>query len=147
MSIEAGAVAGLTGVAIGGRALILSGPPGSGKSSLALALIDRGAMLIGDDGLTLDLRDGAVWAAPPPEIDGLLEIRNVGLIAMQVTEAPVALMLQLTSDAARFVDAASHFALCGRLVPHLQFRAGDAVQALRAEHALIRYGLTIGHRD
>ncbi len=30
-------------VAIAGRALLIEGPPGSGKSALALALIDRGA--------------------------------------------------------------------------------------------------------
>ncbi|HQA17982.1 MAG TPA: serine kinase, partial [Novosphingobium sp.] len=41
-----------TCVAIKGRALLIEGPPGSGKSSMALALIDRGAALIGDDGVT-----------------------------------------------------------------------------------------------
>ena len=40
-------------VAINGRALLIEGEPGAGKSSLALALIDRGAQLIGDDGVAL----------------------------------------------------------------------------------------------
>ena len=48
-------LANVTAVAIGGRALLIDGPPGSGKSSLALALIDRGALLIGDDAVHLSL--------------------------------------------------------------------------------------------
>lgn len=47
-----------TCIAIGGRALLIEGPPGSGKSSLALSLIDRGAMLIGDDSVLLEARHG-----------------------------------------------------------------------------------------
>ena len=67
-------------VAIGGRAVLIEGPPGSGKSSLALALIDRGAVLVGDDGVALAARDGRLFASPPPNIAGLLEVRNVGLL-------------------------------------------------------------------
>jgi len=37
-----------TAVAINGRAVLIEGPPGAGKSTLALALIDRGAVLVGD---------------------------------------------------------------------------------------------------
>ncbi len=49
-------------VAIGERALLIEGLPGSGKSSLALALIDRGATLVGDDGVVLVNRNGILWA-------------------------------------------------------------------------------------
>ena len=55
-----------TCVAIGGRAVLIEGEPGSGKSSLALALIDRGAALIGDDGVRLELRGNRLYASPPP---------------------------------------------------------------------------------
>ena len=53
-----------TCVAIEGRGLMIEGSPGSGKSSLALALIDRGAMLIGDDGVLLEPRGDRLHASP-----------------------------------------------------------------------------------
>lgn len=131
----------LTGVAIGGRGLVIEGPSGSGKSSLALALIDRGATLIGDDGLELVVESGALVAHPPEQTRGLLEIRNVGIVAFDYTQAPVALLLSLADDAPRFVDRAATRELAGQRVPAIAFRAGDAVQAIRAEQALLKYGL------
>src|SRR3546814_11755709 len=55
--VKASSVIQGSAVAIGGRAVLIIGPPGSGKTSLALALIDRGATLIGDDGVALARRD------------------------------------------------------------------------------------------
>jgi serine kinase of HPr protein (carbohydrate metabolism regulator) len=86
-------------VAIGGRGVLVTGAPGSGKSALALALIDRGAQLVGDDGVTLEVRDDRAWAAPPPRIAGKLEIRNVGLIDLPTVEVPLALVVRLDRDA------------------------------------------------
>ena len=94
-----------TCVAIGGRALLIEGPIGSGKSSLALALIDRGAMLVGDDGVMLRARAGTLIACPHPNTRGLLETRNLGLLQFPVREeAPVALVLRLDEAAPRYVD-------------------------------------------
>ena len=128
-------------VAVAGRALIIEGAAGSGKSSLALALIDRGAELIGDDGVLLRRKGDWLNACPPPKIRGKFEIRNVGIVDMPVTQAPVALILCLSNDAPRFVDRAETRQLLGLDIPMLRFRAGDAVQAIRAEWALKRYGL------
>ena len=130
-----------TGVAIGGRALLIEGPPGSGKSSLALSLIDRGATLIGDDGVSLELRDGALWAAPAPATRGLIELRGVGIPTMPVTEAPVALILELEREAPRFVETAARLDLLGAAIPHLTFDPNNPAAAIRAEHALALHGL------
>ena len=43
-----------TAIAINGAGVLLLGPSGSGKSDLALRLIDRGAVLISDDGVLVD---------------------------------------------------------------------------------------------
>jgi serine kinase of HPr protein (carbohydrate metabolism regulator) len=130
-----------TGVAIGGRGLLIEGPPGSGKSSLALALIDRGARLIGDDAVTLELREGRLWALPPPNVAGLIEVRNAGLVACDAVAAPVALVVQFDRDAPRFVEQAGQVERLGVGVPLITLWPDSPVLALRAEHALALHGL------
>ena len=94
-------IANVTVVAVAGRAIMLEGPPGSGKTSLALALIDRGAKLVGDDGVGLDRRGALITASPPPHTAGKIEIRNVGIVEMPAVEAPLALILSLDPAAER----------------------------------------------
>jgi serine kinase of HPr protein (carbohydrate metabolism regulator) len=130
-----------TGVSIEGRALILLGEPGSGKSSLALALIDRGAQLIGDDGIIITSDGDRLVASPPPNITGKLEIRNVGIVEFPVVTAPLCLALELCENAPRYVDKSESYEIAGMAIPLLQLGAGDAVQALRAEMALKLHGL------
>ncbi len=134
-------------VAIGGRAILIEGETGSGKSSLALALIDRGAMLIGDDAVALELRIDAsgakqLLASPPPNIAGLVEIRNVGLLHFPTArEVPVALLLRLDEQAPRFVEACETIDLLGTAIPLIRLWPGSPVLHLRAEAALKAHGL------
>jgi serine kinase of HPr protein (carbohydrate metabolism regulator) len=123
------------------RAVLIEGPPGSGKSSLALALIDRGAVLVGDDGVALDLREGRLWASPPPNISGKLEIRNVGIVDLPAVEAPVALVLRFDEAAPRYVEQAEQAELLGRTLPLIRLWPGAPALALRAEWALRLRGL------
>lgn len=129
-----------TCVALKGRALLIEGAPGSGKSTLALTLIDRGAMLIGDDGVTLEKRGEQLIASPPPNIAGLLEVRNLGLLEFPVaSDVPVALVLRIDPDAPRFIEAAERAELGGVSLPLLRVWPGPDT-ALKAELALERYG-------
>jgi len=128
-------------VAIGGRGLLIEGPPGSGKSSLALALIDRGASLVGDDGVRLVLADGRLWAHPPTATAGLLEVRNVGLVTMPAASAPIALVLRLDPAAPRYIEQAEQIARHGAGLPQIRLWPDTPVLPLRAEWALRQYGL------
>lgn len=130
-------------VAVEGRAVLITGEPGSGKSSLALALIDRGAKLVGDDGVSL-VRDGnRAMAAPPPNISGKLEIRGVGIIELAPVSAPLALVLDLDGEAERLPpDTLDTRELLGCTVPCLPFDTSAPSPALRAEWALLVHGLT-----
>jgi serine kinase of HPr protein (carbohydrate metabolism regulator) len=131
-------------VAIAGRALIIEGPPGSGKSSLALALIDRGAMLIGDDGVALSREGETVFASPPPNIAGLLEIRGVGLVDLALAPlTPVALILSLSAQAQRLPDSIEQREILSVSIPILPFDPGTIAPAARAEWALRQHGLAL----
>ena len=120
--------------------MLIEGAPGSGKSSLALALIDRGATLVGDDGVLLEQRDGRLWALPPPSIEGLLEIRNVGIARLAAEPAPVALLLRLDPAAPRHIENAERVELAGAHVPLVRLWPDAAGLALRAEWALTLHG-------
>ncbi|KQN33214.1 aldolase [Sphingomonas sp. Leaf38] len=85
-----------TTVAIDGVAVMIEGVSGSGKSDLALRLIDRGASLVSDD-QTLVVRSGKILLArAPATIAGRLEVRGLGILAMpHVEDVPVGLLVSL----------------------------------------------------
>ncbi len=85
-----------TTVAIDGMAVLIEGASGSGKSDLALRLIDRGAILVSDD-QTLVVRAGAtLLARAPMTIAGRIEVRGIGILAMPyVEDVPVAMLVRL----------------------------------------------------
>ena len=132
-----------TCVAIDGRAVLIEGRPGSGKSSLALVLIDRGAVLIGDDGVLLERRGERLHASPASTIAGKLEVRNIGLIDRPtLADVPVALVLILEPAAPRFRDAPDWIERHGCRLPVIALWPDSPVLALRAEQALRVYGET-----
>ncbi len=86
-------------VALDGRAVLILGPSGSGKSSLALALMASGCTLVSDDRTVLSERDGVLLAAPPPSIAGRIEARGLGILAADwAGPMPVVLAVDLTPD-------------------------------------------------
>lgn len=94
-----------TVVAIGGQAVLLEGASGTGKSDLALRLIDRGAVLVSDDYSFVQRRDGRLYASAPATIAGKIEVRGVGIVEMaHLAEAPVALIVALGEPPERLPD-------------------------------------------
>lgn len=129
-------------VLIGRRAVLIEGPPGCGKSSLALGLIDRGATLIGDDSVIVERRGEHLMARPHPETPGLIEVRNLGLLTFPLaSEARVAILLVLDEAAPRYIEKAETAVVEGLALPMLRLWPGSPVQPLKAELALRNYGL------
>jgi len=89
-----------TCVAIGDRAVLLCGPSGSGKSDLALRLIDGGAQLVADDQVVLGAEGGRIVARAPEALAGRMEVRGIGIVAVaHIAAAPVALVVDLVAAA------------------------------------------------
>ncbi len=64
-------------------AVLLLGPPGSGKSDLLLRLLDRGWLLVADD--QVQVENGI--ANPPAALAGILEVRGLGLFRLAFAAA------------------------------------------------------------
>ena len=89
-----------TCVAMGGHGVLLRGAPGSGKSDLALRLIDQyeDAILVADDRVDIETREGLLFASPPPNIAGKLEVRGLGIVPVSFRpEAPLRLLADLVA--------------------------------------------------
>jgi len=132
-----------TCIAIGGRAVLLAGGSGCGKSDLALRLIDRGARLVSDDYTCLRAEDGRLIASAPATIAGKLEVRGVGIIEVAALEAaPVCLLADLERVPERLPDPAT-VSLAGLDVPAIALAALEASAPIKLERALIRFGLSL----
>ncbi len=130
-----------TSVSIGGRGVMIEGVSGSGKSDLALRLIDRGAQLVSDDYSFIQRRDGRIIAAPPPTIAGKIEVRGIGIVEMPyVGEAPVALIVALGEPAARLPEPGHARTVLGIDIPLLALDGREASAAIKVELALARLG-------
>jgi HPr kinase/phosphorylase len=96
-----------TCLAVGDCGILILGPPGSGKSDLALRLIDqpgRGtgpdmmtARLVADDQVAITRRDERLFAAAPPRLAGLIEVRGLGIVRTDhAPEAELRLAVRLS---------------------------------------------------
>jgi serine kinase of HPr protein (carbohydrate metabolism regulator) len=130
-------------VAIGGRGVLIAGASGRGKSDLALRLIDRGARLVSDDYSLLRAGNGRLYASAPPAIAGRIEVRGVGIVALDaLAEAPVCLLVDLDHAPERLPEAGSACFL-GLDVPAMALAALEASAPIKLELALATFGLPL----
>lgn len=114
--------------------VLLLGESGSGKSDLALRLIERGAVLVADDRTELFTESGWLCARAPANVAGLIEVRNVGVIELpHAGAATITLAVQLsTKEAPQRLPHSGHYVpgdIClspDRLPPLLHLAAREA---------------------
>jgi HPr kinase/phosphorylase len=125
-----------TALSIHGHGVVLIGPSGSGKSDLALRLIDRGALLISDDAVIVERSESGPILRCAPNIQGKLEVRGLGIIAMPFVDAvPLRLCVDLAPTPERLPDAPV-MTFAGFDVPFLALSAFEASAPLKVELAL-----------
>lgn len=130
-------------VAIGGRAVLLAGRSGTGKSDLALRLIDRGAILVSDDYTVVRRAARLLVATAAPNISGKIEVRGIGVIEMPpLKEAPVALLVVLDEPVGRMPDEmVPRRRIAGIELPVVALAALEASAPIKVELALEQFGL------
>ncbi|WP_245723303.1 HPr kinase/phosphorylase [Lutimaribacter saemankumensis] len=86
-------------VALDGRAVLITGRAGSGKSALALELMALGAALVADDITCLWRHGDHIFADVPDTIRNRIEARGVGILnAASCGPAPLALWVDLDAQ-------------------------------------------------
>jgi HPr kinase/phosphorylase len=120
-------------VLVGARAVLIQGPSGSGKSSLAWALLqaaERGelrfARLVGDDRVHLEATHGRLLVRPASVLEGQIEVRGLGIRRMpHEPVAVVGLLVELGAATERLPEAEQQEALLsGVRLPRLAVAAG-----------------------
>ena len=132
-----------TCIAIDGAGALLRGPSGSGKSDLALRLIDGGAALVSDDLVSITLEGGqAVARLParaPAETRGRLEVRGVGILPVPtVAEARLALVVELGGARPARLPEPETAEIAGIFLPVLRLEAFEASAPARIRLVLRR---------
>jgi len=127
-----------------GRAVLIAGRSGSGKSDLALRLLDRGARLVSDDYTIVKRVSGNLVAAAPANIAGKFEVRGIGIVEMEaVRDAPVCLMIDLDRASERLPHGPEQVMIAGVRLPSVGLNGLEASAPLKVEMALARFGLPV----
>ncbi len=122
------------------KAVLLIGKPGAGKSDTALRLIELGGILVADDQVDLQINDGVLTARPPAAIEGLLEIRGVGIVSMPFCNAsPVQLVVELVqAEQVDRLPEPQFYEIAGHMIPLLKLCAFEASTPVKIKTVLNR---------
>lgn len=127
-----------TCVSVDGRGVILRGPSGSGKSDLALRLIDQGGILVADDRVDLRIHGDNVFASSPQNIAGQLEVRGLGIMRLAYqADARLDLVVDLVErELVPRLPEGLPASLLGVNIRHLHLHAFDSSTPIKIRLAL-----------
>ncbi|KQN37512.1 hypothetical protein ASG37_10750 [Sphingomonas sp. Leaf407] len=127
-----------TCVAVRGAGVLITGRSGSGKSDLALRLIDRGAVLVSDDYTHLRRDGDTLVATPPARIAGRIEVRGVGIVPLpHLASVPVRLLVDADYAPPRLPDTDT-IVLRDVPIAHARLALREASAPLKVELLLAR---------
>lgn len=124
---------------------MIEGRSGSGKSDLALRLIDRGAILVSDDYTVARRKGELLLASPPDTIAGKIEVRGLGVIDMDyLADQAVALVVQLFDSVDRMPLDPDVRVIAGISVPVMKIAPLEGSAPIKVEMAMEKFGLNVG---
>ena len=132
-----------TGLLVGHRGILVRGPSGSGKSQLALALLQSAGFtrLVGDDRIQLEAVHGRLLMRAVPVLQGLIEIRGLGLRSLPFEPVAVAhLVVDLAADDAARLPEPESTSLAIEGIPLARLPVAPGQDALPALLGFLRYG-------
>lgn len=107
-----------TSVTFCGHGLLIRGDSASGKSDLALRLLDAGGALISDDQTLIELRGDRLIASAPESIRGLIEIRGHGIVRMACAQdAQIHAVIQCETGKIERMPPPASYDIHGILLP------------------------------
>lgn len=122
-----------TAVCIAGKGILITGASGTGKSDLALRLIDRGAQLVSDDRVVL--QNNAVMKAPD-SLAGRMEVRHIGIMTFPYVSAVLKLIVDLDREPERLPLMSVTRNLSGVEVPVIALRGIESSAPVKVELAV-----------
>jgi serine kinase of HPr protein (carbohydrate metabolism regulator) len=128
---------GLIAIRVGGfwRGVLIEGPPGAGKSDLALRALEQGFSLVADDRVLLWTSGGRLFGRAPDTLAGLLEVRGLQVIGVPALPLAEVALIARCGAAERIPDP--RFAdIAGVSVQHMDIDPREASAPAKLRRAL-----------
>ena len=135
--------AGLVARPLAGRwqGVLILGPSGSGKSDLALRLIDEGFSLVADDRTLLWTSGSGLYGRAPEALSGLIEARGVGVLsAPSHAFTPVTVAVECVEGPVERLPRLETTCFLDREIPLLRLVAREASAPAKLGRALMALG-------
>ena len=119
--------------------ILIRGSSGTGKSDLALRLIDNNAKLVSDDQVLAVVKNGKIILSPPRSIAGKIEVRGLGIITMRyVKSSTLALVVDLVKkgQAIDRLPRKKFIKLLGVRVPVIELTSFETSSVIKLKLAL-----------
>ena len=121
---------GATAISYQKNAILIQGPSGIGKTSLALQLVERGARFIGDDVVEIFLKNNRLYCKAKEKLKGVIEVRGLGLVGgLKVARpAPVLCLIRLHKKPTERLPKQKTISLLNKKIPVFDFYACNTTE-------------------
>ena len=114
--------------------ILIIGDSGSGKSDLALRLIDSGATLISDDITICEKKKNLIYLSAPSETKGMLEVREVGIITVPFVEGIILRMIvKLEAGRLERIPQKNNYKIFGQKIPMLTINGKNSSSVVKVK--------------